>query len=224
MKPNLPNWLFILGVLALGLSNTTKELAPDTLGRITALHWGCAIVSGISFSVGLLLSLRGLFVESARPWRFLMPLFCNLVFLVMFLGLYFMALVVMSKIYQFGSDSLFPDMLPKLIDESQSTDSTQKRVKVAKVAYEFYGVRLIYRDETGNFIAFTPSADDDSYFAREKKIRAQNQAVLVQLKGALDQYPYLFSFCLGAFLLTFLIGPLCFAFRRKRPVSIEQAI
>ena len=53
MKPNLPNWLFLVGMLALGLTNTVKELAPDTLGRITALHWGCAIVSAILFSIGV---------------------------------------------------------------------------------------------------------------------------------------------------------------------------
>ena len=220
MKPNLPNWLFLGGIGALAISNTCKELLPDTLGRVFALHWGCAIVSAALFSIGLLFSLRGVFADAVRPSRFILPLFCNLLFLVLLLGLYFMGFVFMSKFYQFGSDSLFPNLLPKLISQSQQADTIQKRVKAAQAAYELYGVKLVYRDEAGNLAAYSPAPKDDAFFAHEKETEARNQTLLAQLKGALDQYPYLFSFYLGAFLLTFLIGPLCFVFGGRRPVLI----
>jgi hypothetical protein len=81
MKPNLPNWLFLGGVGALGVSNTIKETLPNTLGRVYSLHWSCGIVSGILFSVGVFLSLRGLFAAPARRGWFLLPLYCHLLFL-----------------------------------------------------------------------------------------------------------------------------------------------
>jgi hypothetical protein len=214
MKPNLPNWLFLVGLLALGLSNTTKELAPQTLGRITALHWGCAIVSAWCFSIGLLVSIRGLFVDPARPRRFLLPLYCNLFFLVLLPTIYFAASVFASKFYQFVIDVPSPDFLPKLITASQTLDSAKKRSKAAEGAFLVYGVRLVYRDDAGNLIGFTPSVEDEKSFANQRDVEAKKQMTLAQVKGAVDQYPYLFSFYMGAFLITFIVGPLCFAFRR----------
>ncbi len=147
MKPNLPNWLFFGGICALGVSNTSKDLFPNTLGRFLPLHWGCAIVSAALFSVGLLFSLRGLFADSTRPSRFLLPLLCNLSFFALILGVYFMVVIFASKMYQFGSVSPFPDFLPKLINSTQTWDSAEKRMKAAQAAYEIYGVKLGYRDE-----------------------------------------------------------------------------
>ena len=214
MKPNLPNWLFLVGVLVLGLTNTVKELAPDTLGRITALHWGCAIVSAILFSTGLLLSLRGVFAAPQRPWRFLLPLICNLFFLVALFGVYFGGFVFAAKIYQFGTENPFPDFLPKLIKESQTEVSAEKRTRAAQIAYECYGVSLVYKDAAGNFAAYVHSPKDEGSFADRKEAEAQKQVALARLKGAMDQYPYLFTFSVGALFFTFFVGPFFFAFRQ----------
>jgi hypothetical protein len=140
----------------------------------------------------------------------------------MLLSVYFTAAIFVAKMYQFETEDPSSNLLPRLINESQRTDSAEKRVEGAQYAYKLYGVKLTYIDPSGKFATYTPTPQDAAYFANEKKMAAQKQASLTQLKAALDQYPYLFSFYLGAFFLTFLVGPLFFAFRRTDPAPALQ--
>ncbi len=96
-------------------------------------------------------------------------------------------------------------------------------MKAAQAAYEIYGVKLGYRDEAGNFVTYLPSPKDAASFAHQQQIDAQNRVLLAQLKSTMDQYPYLFSFYLGAFFITFVVGSLCFAFLRPSSAHGPQS-
>jgi len=215
MKPNLPNWMFLGGVGALALSNTSKELSPDVLGRITALQWGCAVVSAFLFSTGLFLALRGLFSQQDKRKQYVLPCLFNLIFLIGLPSLYFFAYIVSTQIYH--SDDEFPGiLLPKLVEGAQSANTEEKILKVAQATYGYYGLKLPYRLENGDFKRYEPSGQEVASFVKSKQLQLEAQAVKKRLKSAMDQWPYLFAFYMGAFFITFSVGSLWVAFRKAQ--------
>jgi hypothetical protein len=214
MKPNLPNWLFVGGIGALSLSNTCKEFFPATLGRIFALHWGCVIVSAILFSLGLFLSLYGLISKTDHRKRYVLPCICNLTLPVLLMSFYFVSYVLATRFYDFGMQP--PNWLPSLVEGTQMANSEAKRIQSAQVAYAIYGVALTYRRDSGEIALYEPSKKDIASREEHKQGEVEKQKNLSILKGAFDQWPYLFGFYMGAFFLTFVIGSLWVAFMGVR--------
>jgi len=133
--------------------------------------------------------------------------------------MYFFAYVLIDKVYHMSNE--LPGTLPKLVDKAQAGSTEAKRVKAAQAIYELYGVKIAYLNDAGSFTVYEPSELDIAFYNQQKQSHEDILRSKETLKGALDQEPYLFSFFLGIFFLTFIFGSLWVLVRKS---ELEEII
>jgi len=150
MSPKIPG-CFITAATFIVLASIWAKKVPlfiDTLGRSEVFEWGCAISSSAFISVGLLLALHGLTVLPSKRSNFLGIHLWGILLLFCVLGLQFSEYVVFTKVcYEIGNP---PNFLSKLVENSRTMNSEDKRQKIAENAYKVYGVTIAYRRDNGD--------------------------------------------------------------------------
>jgi hypothetical protein len=213
MSPKIPGCLVAAAFL---LEETTVEVKKvpwlQPLGRSDWFQWSCATFGAVALSYGIFLSLYGLSRCPAVQRRVFATInILGLLLFVWVVGGLIGGYVVFSKIASLEA----PNMLPKLVKNSQTADSEAKREKMAKNAYLLYGVTLIYRMDDGTSRQYQPTGEDTAFQRKFASDEAANKKLKDEvIGGQLRQMPFLIAMNLGIFILTFLVGTLWLAWRR----------
>jgi len=214
-------WLFLSGVFVGVISGNGKRLVPAVVDQSFVFQGSCCFLASVLLSVGLFLSLYGLFSQSGIRRRFVWPCLCNLGAIVLALSSYFSGYVQVAHASQTAqSIEVEPKGLPKLIETIGAVDSEKAKITIAKGVYQLYGVRLAYRAQDGQIVYYEPDAQEVS--SRQEMDQLNVEALKIKntwldkIQRALTYLPYFFTIYLGTFFLTFFIGTLWVAFKKPK--------
>jgi hypothetical protein len=211
MKPRHPLCLFFAGVLVGSISGHGKEIVSAAVDQSFVFHGTCVFLSSAFLSIGLFLSLYGLFSRSVSSRKFIWPCLCNLSVIVLALSIYFSGYARMTKMLQtaYSLDDRH-DVLPKLIEKIKTVDTDKEKTTIAGGAYELYGVKIAYGRQNGQISYYEPT---DNEVSSRKQFEKGNEAtdeikasVLSGIQKNLSYVSHFFAIYLGTFFLTFLIG------------------
>jgi hypothetical protein len=222
MNPKITAYFLAAGSFMFAASLAGKAFFLTTLGHSVVYEWGCGIFMAVVLAIGFFLAFYGLVTQTTKRKQFFGLHLVSLMMFCWILGLYFFAYVVMTKIYYLPDE--IPSVLPKLIENARIAGSEEKRQKMARNAYEVYGVNLAYRRESGEFVYYEPTEQDIAFHNKLEQDSSRNQELRESiLKGQLKQFPYLFAFFIGAFFLTFFIGSFWITFKKPSDEANPQS-
>lgn len=213
MNPKIPGLLIGVGFAFEEMTIIVKRVPwLYFLGRSDWFQWGLATLGAVTLSYGIFLSLYGLSRCSTTQRR-------------VFASIHILGLVVFSwaagsligeyVVFSEVNSLEIPNMLPKLVENSQKADSEAKRAKMAQNAYKVYGVTLAYPADGGQWIKYVPTAEDAAFHEKFVRDDATNQRLKKSIIGGqLQQVPFLIAMNLGIFMMTFFVGTLWLACRK----------
>lgn len=215
MTPRALSWLTTAPLLLWALPTIAKKASPEHFGG-AEIQWTCAVINAVLVPVVFLIGLKLLATDERRKAG-LGCVFCAALPLVANLAIQGVGSAVMAR-----AQGLLAMPMPKeqvamsrLIDGARERETAGERKKAAGLAYEWWGIAPVWRDDAGELAVYKPDANDEARRARTVETDRTLHATLRMLDGQLRQSPWLFALNLGSFVVITFAGLAWHAFLGK---------
>jgi hypothetical protein len=209
--------LFLVGLVFLLIEWNGKMLFPE-LARQVALMRVCAFVSAVLIPYASVLALADLVLRRHDRRNLETLLACHLgglAVLPLILSVYFYTYFIVKQTIALAVPI---DILPKLVDNTQTFPTEEKRRLQAKWAYRLYGVHLVYRLDSGQFVPYAHSPEDERERAENRETWSTTNKMTSSINGVIGQIPFLFGLYAATFLTAYTVGGVWLVLRlRFRP-------
>lgn len=208
-------WIIWLGALQ------GKRVFPNTFGS-SEFQWSCAAIVAILIPIGALIALRRFFNSGQRRSGLVLLLVC--VFPLVFnLTAYGIGGPMMARTaVAFSSmNDRDAEMIAKFTRQAVEPEQFNQRKKAAWALYRIFGVRSVWRDDSGSLAIYNPSEQEETAWQKEKKTKLELSATTKLIDDQLKQFPWLFALNFGGFIVILFGGLAWQAFHRKNEPTVD---
>lgn len=210
------SWLGLIPMLLWLAPLQAKKASPELFGG-PLFQWAAAVVNAVLIPLLVLLALKLLTTQDRKKAGLnllvaaALPLFAN--FTMLGVGSPIMA---RTQAHLVGPAPNEKAAISNLLDRAITNDETADRQIAAGLAYQFWGIKAVWRNHADELVRFTPGPEDEAAWARTRETEQMASTTWEVLDGQLRQMPWLFAMNLGSFVIITGAGLLWHVYQKPR--------